>query len=271
LAKSGISGSASTTYTFSFWGKVPSGTQAIKCQIANQGNATLGGSEEFVFTTEWQRFSFARTLGAGDTGLVVAIGGFSSFNTNDIIHLWGAQLEQGPIATSYIPTTTLALTRNKDEIGISSASSLIGQTEGTLYVEVDWRDASATTQYLLSVNNGTGYNDIVIFKDTSTPSVLAMLAIANNSFQTYQGVNQSGFSGIQKIAFAYADADFELYRNGSSVSSDTVGSLASLATLTGIDIGQRNDAALQANMWIRSVALFKKRLTDQQLQALTAN
>ena len=267
LAKSGISGSASTTYTFSFWGKVPSGTQAIKCQIANQSNVTLGGSEEFVFTTQWQRFSFNRTLGAGDTGMTVAIGGFSSFNTGDIIHLWGAQVEEGPIATSYIPTTTASVTRTKDDITLGSASSLIGQTEGTLYVEVDWKGATGTTQHILDVTDGTNNNRLVIYNSTSVE--LRMVARANNVLIVDQGVSSSGFSGIQKIALAYKTDDFELYRNGSSIASDTSASLTALATLTDIDLGQRYNTNEQANMWIRAVALYPKRLSDAEAQALT--
>jgi hypothetical protein len=184
-------------------------------------------------------------------------------------YIWGAQVETGPIATSYIPTTTTALTRNADSIGISSASSLIGQTEGTLYLEVDWKETSGVQQYLLSVNDGTSSNRIFIYNTVS--GALRMYANANGANLTDQGESSSAYSGIQKFAFAYKTDDFELYRNGSSISSDTTGSLAALATMTDIDLGQRFNATEQANMHIRAVALFKKRLTDQQLQALTGN
>ena len=96
-------------------------------------------------------------------------------------------------------------------------------------------------------------------------------ARADSTTLVDQGESSSGYSGIQKIAFAYKTDDFELYRNGSSISSSTSGSLAALATLTDIDLGQSAGASVQANMHIRAVALFKKRLTDQQLQALTGN
>jgi hypothetical protein len=181
--------------------------------------------------------------------------------------MWGAQLETGPIATSYIPTTTASVTRVKDDITLTSASSLIGQTEGTLYVEVDWR-ATGTFQILLEISTNTA-NIVAIYKDTSTPNELRMFAYADGDTKTDQGVDSSGFTGIQKIAFAYKTDDFELYRNGSSVSSDTSGSLAALATLTNIDLGQNRSAGAQANMWIRALALYPKRLSDAEAQALT--
>ena len=166
-----------------------------------------------------------------------------------------------------MPTTTGSVTRVKDDINLTSASSLIGQTEGTLYVEVDWRLATGTEPSLLSASDGTTNNRVVIYKNNTDE--LRMFAQANADIKTNQGASSTGFSGIQKIAFAYKTNDFELYRNGSSVSSDTVGSLAALATLTDIDLGQSYNASNQANMWIRSVALFTRRLSDAECQALT--
>jgi hypothetical protein len=184
------------------------------------------------------------------------------------IYVWGAQLETGPIATSYIPTASAAVTRVKDDITQTGASSLIGQTEGTLYVEVDWRLATGQTRYLLNVNDGTVNNRLLIYNTAGTE--LRMFAQANGgSIEVNQGVSSSGFSGIQKIAFAYKTNDFELYRNGSSVDDTTSGSLAALATLTNIDLGQRFNASDQANMHIRAVALYPKRLGAVELEVLT--
>jgi len=208
-------------------------------------------------------FPFAIYLANSISSTIVNLDGTSS------IFVWGAQVEASPIATSYIPTTTASVTRNKDDISLTGASDLIGQSEGTLYVEVDWRLTTGTTQLLLSANDGTGNNRVLIYKNSS-PDELRMYAEADGDIKTNQGVSSTSFSGIQKIAFAYKTDDFELYQNGSSVSSDTSGSLAALATLTDIDLGQLNDASLQANMWIRAVALYKTRLTDDQLADLTS-
>ena len=48
-----------------------------------------------------------------------------------------AQLEAGSYATSYIPTTSASVTRNADVINKTGISSLIGQTEGTVFLEVE--------------------------------------------------------------------------------------------------------------------------------------
>jgi hypothetical protein len=225
----------------------------------------------------WYRISWTST----STGSGVAFVSFLFTNNNPTagratsyagqtdanVFVWGAQLETGPIATSYIPTTTASVTRVKDDITLGSASSLIGQTEGTLYVEVDWKATSGTSQRLLLLSDGTSNNRILIYNGSGV--TLYMYADADGVSLTAQGESSTGYSGIQKIAFAYAENDFELYRNGSSISSDTSGSLSALGTLTDIDLGQGVAANLQANMHIRAVAIYPTRLSDAECEALT--
>ena len=133
-------------------------------------------------------------------------------------------------------------------------------------MEVDWRDASAD-QRLIEISDATNNNKIGFYN--SSGGSLTMIVRANNVTLVSQGASSSGFSGIQKIALAYADSDFELYQNGSSFDDSTSGSLAALATLTDVDLGQAYNAGAQANMWIRAVALFTRRLSDAEAEALT--
>ena len=237
--------------------------------------SNLDDSKIEAYPNGWYRCSITWTQGATDTSFqfrifvassissaVVAVNGTSS------IFVWGAQVEASPIATSYIPTTTASVTRNKDDISLTGASDLIGQSEGTLYIEVDWRNATGRYQDLFDVNDGSANNRLLIYK--SSGNTFLMYAQANGVQLTNQGVSSTGFSGIQKIAFAYKTDDFKLYRNGSSISTDTDGSLAALGTLTNIDLGLNYAASSQVNMWIRAVALYKTRLTDDQLADLTS-
>ena len=244
------------------------------------GSATAGIQDATIeaYPNGWYRCSMTWTQGAGDTSFQFAVLVAEADNDTTVdldgtssIFVWGAQVEASPIATSYIPTTTASVTRNKDDINLTGASDLIGQGEGTLYVEVDWRRASGQTQGLLFVSGTATPNENRIQIEVNDPtSNLSMIVRISGTTEVFQGQSFSGYSGIQKIAFAYANQDFELYRNGSSISSNTAGSLAALGTLTVIDLGQSYNASQQANMWIRAVALYKTRLTDDQLADLTS-
>ena len=286
--------SASTKYTASVFVKAD-GLAFARLQANNytgtndgfqyfglSGTGSLGTSTSLddssieAYPNGWYRCSITFTAGVDPSLFTFRIFPANSISNVTVdydgtssIFVWGAQVEASPIATSYIPTTGASVTRNKDDISLTGASDLIGQSEGTLYVEVDWRLTAAAFQFLLSANDGTGLNRFLIY-NTTTPQLRMYARADGGTPKTDQGVDSSGFSGIQKIAFAYADADFELYRNGSSISSDTVGSLAALATLTDIDLGQSESASNQANMWIRAIALYKTRLTDDQLADLTS-
>jgi hypothetical protein len=182
------------------------------------------------------------------------------------------QMELGSVATSPIVTAGSTVARTADEITLSSASSLIGQavSGGTIYAEVEWKTVAGTAQNILALSDGTGTNR-VLFYGNGAVSELQMLITANGVNQTSQGQSYAGYSGIQKIALEYNTNDAKLYRNGASISTDTVIDLSALASLTRVNIGSRpGDNDLQANMWIRSVALFQTPLTAPQLAGLTA-
>jgi hypothetical protein len=265
LYRNNITGTNTGTWTVSCWVK------AVTVGTNNTFRLAVGGnnlSSDLTATGEWQRFEFTYTDGGG------TVNGFlrdSSSNDSDL-YIWGAQVETGPIATSYMPTTGSPFTRDRDDASMTNVSGLIGQKEGTLYVEVDWRLAGGGSQWLLSASDGSDDNRVeIIISDPNQE--LRMIAFANGSQATAQGQSYSTYSGIQKIAFAYKTNDFELYRNGSSISSYTSGSLTSMATLDTVALGQRikdgsND--LQANMWIRAIQIIPRRLSDEQLIELTS-
>jgi hypothetical protein len=71
------------------------------------------------------------------------------------IYIYGAQLEEGSYSTSYIPTYGTSQTRSKDSCIKTGISSLIGQTEGTLFAEFE---IPVNTQNgdIIAIRNGTG-------------------------------------------------------------------------------------------------------------------
>jgi hypothetical protein len=249
------------------------GTQLSLSLFIKQVSGTTGfldisdkrGAVDITPTSEWVRYSITDTWNSSLPIIDLEFRGTSGVAE---VLIWGAQLETGEVATSYIPTVASTVTRTADDITLASASSLIGQSEGVLYVEVDWRRVSGTNQILFEVNDTTANNRVVITVDNLSSSLI-MAIISNGVLVTFEGQSFSGYSGIIKIAFAYAANDCALYKDGVQISADTSVDLSSLATLTGVNLGADNDGLSQANMWIRSVALFPTRLSNAQLASLT--
>jgi len=85
------------TYTISVWAK------AVTPGSNDQFTFNLGtDSQIFTATSDWKRFSY--TAIAGST-LAYLNNGDDSFLTD--VYFWGAQLEEGSVATDYIPTTNV--------------------------------------------------------------------------------------------------------------------------------------------------------------------
>jgi len=181
------------------------------------------------------------------------------------IYVFGAQYETGSVATSYIPTTTGSVTRNADVVLVTGAvSGSIGQTQGTIYAEVDARNFTVNSR-LISISNGTQSNRITtLFFGTN---VIRLLATVGGLGQV--AINSSSLSaGIIKFAIGYALNDYAFYVNGVQVGTSSSALvpacnaviLGSVDSLTGSSV--MNDR-------IRAVALYTTRLTNAELAALT--
>ena len=86
------------------------------------------------------------------------------------IYLWGAQLEAGSFATSYIPTVASQVTRAADVAVMTGTnfSSWYNQTEGTVYTEYD--SAGGVTPCAVSIDDTTSNNRIQVRRGASAIS-----------------------------------------------------------------------------------------------------
>jgi len=175
------------------------------------------------------------------------------------IYVIGAQLETGSVATSYIPTTTGTGSRSADTISVTGAvSGSIGQTEGTIYLEVD--AANASSQFF-RINAGVT-NAIHIFKNSS--SQYAVNIYASGSVISLS--DTSSKSGFVKIAIAYKSGETALVINGGTPIT-SASSYSFSAALSSVNFLGGVEAVLPAR--IRAVALYTTRLTNAELATLT--
>ena len=274
--------SGSTTYTISRFFKYDGVDFATSMEYNNAGQwggtswnqviniassgVTLGTSTSCTGSIEnygngWYRVAARITTGASPSGSPVSylMRLPAALSTGQGFLTALPQLETGAIPTSYIPTTTASVTRNADVCSVSGVSGYIGQTQGTLYAEVDLRDFVANAR-VLSINDGTS-NNAVNIQLLST----GIRVTINASSSSQVDFNASFTAGIYKIGLAYKENDVICYVNGTSIGSDTnclipACSRLDFGNLVGVNV---------LNNRLRAAAIYTTRLTNDQLANLT--
>ncbi len=173
------------------------------------------------------------------------------------------QLEQGAFPTSYIPTTSAAVTRSADSAVVTPISSFYNQAEGTLFAEGSWTRASnaaADNQVLMRFDDNSTNNMVLLYN----PNGLAGAAIVTAaSVEAKIPVGSTiGANTAVKIAAGIKANDVMAAVNGALGTADTS---ATLPTVT--HLGLRG--AGQATSHLRKIAYWPKRLSNALLQSLT--
>jgi hypothetical protein len=183
--------------------------------------------------------------------------------TDQFGYIWGAQLEAGAFATSYIPTVAAQVTRAADVASMTSSnfSSWFSNAEGTLYTEINPR--------ALAVSSGVQVND----NTTSNRIRLATTSVSDQGTVTTSGTAQATLDGgtpaantNMKLAMSYKFNDFALSLNGGTAATDTSGTVP---VVNQLQIGAETTTV--GNLNIKKIAYYPKALSDAEKQALTTS
>lgn len=182
------------------------------------------------------------------------------------IYIWGAQLEVGSTATSYIPTVSSTVTRPAESIAKTNAQDLIGQTEGSIYVEtIVGQDQNVIARVLFAITFDTSTNILGIGLRDRT----IQLVIRNGStiVSSLLG-SQYPLNTRLKICAVYTATEVKCFANGILISSSIKGSgyptSFNAYTLTGDSVFFGPNPGTR-----KSTAIFKHALTDEEAIALT--
>jgi hypothetical protein len=260
-----ITVTASTAYTFSFYVKRGTATN-LRYNVRDITNSTdITAKVDYTSqtsTTQWNRISVTFTTPVGCT----SVGVFPNRDSSSAgtFYIWGAQLEAGSYATSYIPTLGSSVTRLADTCSKTGISNLIGQTQGTLFLDFIYKPVFDTTQtsYRASISDGTytGRVSIVTENSNTLSVVITGVSLTGSTFPIVDGQRY-------KIAIGYG-ATTDVYINGAKVYSYSSGTPT--GTYTRFQFSDATGLASRAFAGpINQALLFKTRLTNEQLQKLT--
>jgi hypothetical protein len=184
---------------------------------------------------------------------------FAGNNTSGAF-LYGAQFEAGAYATSYIPTTTSAVTRVADAASKTGITSLIGQTEGTLFADVNLDTRAQFTYFTISPNLTLSSNYIGFLIGSTS---IAFEVVTGSALQSSITLSNSA-TGRFKIAASYKNNDFAFYINGVQVGTATSGTVPACSAMGFYEFAQ------VPTVKYNQALLFKTRLSNAQLAEITA-
>jgi hypothetical protein len=236
------------------------GSLVVSATINDFGNGWYRCSVTSLSTSTTQ-YVFLSATDADADGTVTASG------TNGL-YLYGAQIEEGAYATSYIPTLAASVTRVADAASKTGISSLIGQTEGVLFFDFIFKTPEVATNGQIGISNPTSPRDRVLVWNEFTLNTLAANLQVNgaNIFNTSLGTFVDGQR--YKIAIAYKSGSNAAYVNGTQIFTNT-NTFTFASTMSDFILGAYETAMIARHQLLNQALLFKTRLTNAQLAELT--
>ncbi len=170
---------ANTTYTYSLDCQVVSGTNPI-LQIINISTPLAGSTVSYFVNGVSQSGSSILPVGSHKLAIVYAIGATAgnaeirfgvgvSSNTTGSAKFSNVQFEQGAFPTSYIPTTTTALTRNAD----------VAVMTGTNFSDW-WQAGKGGAQVQAIPSTVSGIRPLVQYDDGTANEIIALRGNTTN-------------------------------------------------------------------------------------------
>lgn len=270
-----------TTYTFSVFAKRAERNYAevtafntpftpVRFDLTT-GAVTLNASGNAISVSsdscggDWWRLSIsivATVTGNMNFGVSIANastgGGYLGDGTSGI-YLWGAQLEADDLS-SYIPTTSAAVTRAADVASVNTLTPWFSPARGTLYAE--------------ATNLGTSGSTIAQIGTLADRNYVAVAPVGlpgTGGGTVVGGIGQAGLQAAlgapgQKVAYAYSTNDFACAVNGVLTGTDTSGYLPTPLSML---LGSYAAGGI-TNCYIRQITYSPKRLSNERLQGMTA-
>jgi hypothetical protein len=262
------------TWTGSIWVQVlsqPSPAPSYNLVVTERtatGSGLAGSTTPF--DTSFNRLSVTRTLTNILTeriSLAIHADTVNGATYDFTIRIAAPQMELGATASTFIPTTTAAVTRLADLASKTGVSSLIGQTEGTLFAEVYISQLQgAVARTLIDIGSTNNRIFVGFTGEASNTMRLQIDTSLNTARVDFRAVIAS--VGTIKVAAAYKNGDCALYVNGVA-GTQVVSTSFSFTTLANLVVGQTISGTALLNDSIAQAALFKTRLTNAQLVTLT--
>ncbi len=218
----------------------------------------------------WYRISDYVSVDTASAYRGVAITDATGAETNPLapagsyVYIWGGQGENSAsYPTSYIPTQGSTVTRVVDTCSQTPPSGIIGQTEGTVYWEINVKTTVASgNENILNIDGGSFGNTIYFIKSATGNLIGEMYAAS---------VVQASFTkiaiteGVHKMAIGYANNNTAFFVDGVQI-----GATDTSCTVPAANRIQLGQGVLGASDCLSNdLKLYNTRLSNSELATLT--
>jgi hypothetical protein len=233
--------------------------------ISNVGSPITNTSYS-EFSNGWIRISLSVNLlnavyDEVGIGIYNPSGSFPSAS-GEVISVFGAMIEQGSYASSYIPTQGSIQTRVQETASGSGNSEVFNDSEGVLFADIA-ANANDGTFRNISINNDTTAQAIRIYYRNQDNKITVLIASSSGGSVTFDVSKSTQFL---KIAIKYIVNNVEIYVNGFLV--DTISSVAMPTGLNQLDFDVDNQLPFYGKT--KEIAYYDEVLTDLELETLTS-
>ena len=257
------------------WIKLVQYTNYVNFDLNNGvvGNSSAISSSIINYGNGWYKCIMNFNIGGSGANVDFKLGENNTSNWDDIytgdgtsgVYIYGAQLEVGSYATSYIPTSGSTVTRNQDIFTRDGIGSLINSTEGVLFVEIAALTSLVPLNNWLTITDGTASNQVAIGFETNAKTTVRV--DVGGVLQAYITVS-GDYSQNRKLAFKWKENDFALWIDGVEVGVDTSGATLSSGTLNSLQFNW-GAGGNYTNAKVKQLQVYDTSLSDTQLAALT--
>ena len=249
---------SNTEHTYSVYLKAKDGTPNIRLIFFD---GVTFHSSDFTITSEWVRYDYKFTPLSGSFQIYITCPYVSTS-----FYAWGIQLEEGSYATSYIPTQgeTNGVTRLVDACYNNNLGNVIGQTEGTFYIEtIPLGSTTSFTERIMQFE--ASGSDFITFQRYANSNLTFYGTDGSNSW-TIQGLNLFVGGETIKIAGAYKDNDIVLYVNGVQIGTNNT---ANAPQVDRMWFANNASGSLAYSGSHKEVKFYNTRLSNSELATLT--
>ncbi len=230
-------------------------------------NVSAGATASIVDVGNgWRRcFITTASITSGNSVISYIYAGIGTSGQSQ--YAWGAQLEAGAFATSYIPTEATAVTRNADVATMTGTnfSDWFNATEGALYSECSLISIASANVFVVSDNT---VNNRLYIATTSTglPHLRAFVAGADQGLVNAAGGASVSTNTIFKMVGAYKVDSACFSRSGLGVGTDNT---YAIPTVDRAYLGSGAAGTAQMNGHIQKIMYWPQRLINAEVQAFS--